>query len=288
MKVSVIIPLYEATPYIPKLFEKIKHQKGDFDIELLCSVTTSKDFTLSVAKQHCDCVEHVNKNEFNHGLTRHKMAEMAKGEYLLFLTQDALPVNDTWLRELLTPLISGECHAVYARQIPYDDAPYIEKLIRSFNYPDKKRICSKESEILYGRKNSFYSDTCSAISRELFFKLGGYNYAVPLSEESLLAAKLLEKGDKIGYIPTAQVFHSHAFSLKKNYQKYYNIGQFEASYPQLFSKNASTGEGKKLLVYLIKQCLLHFKIFSLLQLFIDMPTRYFGYRNGYNSIKPKE
>ncbi|MCX5774182.1 MAG: glycosyltransferase [Fusobacteria bacterium] len=265
MKISLIIPLFEASYYLENLVTAVRGQKGSFEIEFIFPVTTSLDSTLSLAKTYGDIVFEVSINEFNHGITRHIAAEKSTGDILVFMTQDALPVNDSWLFELTAPLIDNECDAVFARQVPYKKAKYIEKLIREFNYPESKRICSKKTESIYGRKNAFFSDTCSAINRTLFFIMGGYDFLVPLSEDSLLAAKLIRVGYKIGYIPRAQVYHSHNFTLKQNYQKYYQIGQFEAIYSEFFSSNFAKSEGCKLLLFLLKNTFFKGRILSFLK-----------------------
>ena len=48
-------------------------------------------------------VVHISKKEFDHGGTRRMAASMLDGDYLLFMTQDALPADRDLIRSLLAP-----------------------------------------------------------------------------------------------------------------------------------------------------------------------------------------
>ncbi len=279
IKISVIIPIYEGEKYIGKLLEKIKNQKIDYNVEIIFPVTKSKDNSLELCKKFGDIVYEIDK--FNHGLTRHEAAEKANGNILVFMTQDAFPCNEEWLKELINPIVNSESHAVFSRQVPYLDATEMEKLMRNYNYPSISRVCSKETEKKYGRMNFFYSDVSSAVNKEIFFKVGGYNFEVPTAEDSLLAITLIKEGYKIKYNAESKVYHSHNFTLKQNYKRYKLIGQFEKMMNDKINKGSSEKEGIKLLKYLIINLLKKGKVIELFfKLPLDILIRYIGYKIG--------
>ena len=84
-KISIIIPTYNAQNYLKKLLDEIKIQSLS-DYELIIIDSSSKDKTVEVAKKYTDNVIVIPQNEFDHGGTRAKAAQLAKGEILVFLT----------------------------------------------------------------------------------------------------------------------------------------------------------------------------------------------------------
>lgn len=276
-KISIIVPIYNGEAYITELIEKLKEQKGDFSIELIALVSFSKDKSLEMAKKLFDKVLKIKK--FNHAKTRHEGALIAEGDILVFITQDILPYDNSWLKELVNPL-NENIVAAFSKQIAYQEHSEIEKIIREFNYPDKNRICNKQNEKVNGRKNIFYSDASSAILKTEFFKLGGYNFFTPTSEDVYLASKIIKNGKSFIYTAKSKIWHSHQLSLKETYKRYKDIGKFEKLFEKEIDFSKTESEGKKLLIYMIKELIKRRKIFELIYLPFDIGTRWIGYKVG--------
>lgn len=276
-KISIIVPVYNGEKYLEKLVKKIKEQKDIFEIELIALVTTSKDKSLELSKKLFDKVIEVKK--FNHGKTRHEGALSAIGDILVFITQDILPYDKYWLKNLTEPL-NDNIVASFSRQIAYEEHSETEKIIRDFNYPDTDRICNKESEKINGRKNIFFSDASSAILKEKYFELGGYNFEVPTNEDVYLADKIIKNGYSFIYASQSRIWHSHELSLKETYKRYKAIGQFEKMFADEIDFSKTQSEGNKLLKYLIKELIKRKKIKELIYLPFDMGARWLGYKFG--------
>lgn len=89
MKVSIIIPTYNEQEYLPNLLESIKRQDFD-DVEVIIADANSHDRTVEIAKEY-ECIV------VNGGLPavgRNKGAEVAHGEFLLFLDADSVLTDD--------------------------------------------------------------------------------------------------------------------------------------------------------------------------------------------------
>lgn len=276
-KISIIVPIYNGEKYLKKLVEKLKEQKGNFSIELIALVSYSKDKSLEVSKELFDKVLEVKK--FNHAKTRHEGVLIAEGDVLVFITQDILPYDNNWLKELVSPL-NKNIIASFSKQIAYEEHSEIEKIIRRFNYPDENRICNKENKKANGRKNIFYSDASSAILKEEFFKLGGYDFLVPTNEDVYLASKIIKKGKSFIYRAESKIWHSHYLSLKETYKRYKDIGKFEKLFEKEIDFLKTENEGKKLLIYLIKELIKKGKIKEFLYLPFDIGIRWIGYKIG--------
>ena len=249
-KISIIVPIYNGEKYLEKLVLRIKEQEIDKKLELVALVTNSKDNSLKKAKELFDIVLEIEK--FNHAKTRHEGALKASGDILVFITQDILPYDNQWLKNLVEPL-NNEIIASFSRQIAYEEHSDIEKIIREFNYPIQDRICNKYTKEKNGRKNIFYSDVSSAIIKERFFELGGYDFEVPTNEDVYLANKIVENGYSFLYASQSRIWHSHQLSLKDTYKRYKDIGKFEKLYKNKIDFSKTRSEGNKVLLYLIKE-----------------------------------
>ncbi|MGL5963405.1 MAG: glycosyltransferase, partial [Fusobacteriaceae bacterium] len=224
MKVSVICPVYNGESYLKELFSKVREQKKIESIEIIAPVSKSKDRSLAEAQKYADIAYEVV--EFNHGKTRHEAVLKAEGDYLVFITQDILPVDEYWMYNLIKRL-DEKTVASFSKQIAYKEHGEIEKLIRDFNYPDFERVCNLENKEKNGRKNLFYSDASSAVLKNQFLKLGGYDFIVPTNEDVILANNIIKNNKSFIYEPSSKVYHSHKLSLKDSYNRYKAIGQFE-------------------------------------------------------------
>ncbi|WP_391857866.1 glycosyltransferase family A protein, partial [Vibrio cidicii] len=61
----------------------------------------------------------IPNSEFGHGRTRNLAAQLATGEFVVYLTHDAIPASESWLTELLAPFaIDERIVAVMGKQIP--------------------------------------------------------------------------------------------------------------------------------------------------------------------------
>lgn len=276
-KISIIVPIYNGEKYLEKLVSKIKEQEINKKIELIALVTKSKDNSLKKAKELFDIVLEIEK--FNHAKTRHEGVLKSSGGILVFITQDILPYDNNWLKNLIEPL-NEKIIASFSRQIAYEEHSDIEKIIREFNYPNKDRLCNKEMKEKNGRKNSFYSDASSAIIKEKFFELGGYDFEVPTNEDVYLANKIVENGYSFLYASQSRIWHSHQLSLKDTYKRYKDIGKFEKLYENEIDFSKTQSEGNKILLYLIKELIRRKNIKELIYLPFDMGARWIGYKNG--------
>jgi rhamnosyltransferase len=140
------------------------------------------------------------------------------------MTQDAIPQNNYLIKNLISPLNNPEIVASYARHIPKEDASPTEAFARYFNYPDKAIIKGIENLDKLGIKTFFFSNSCSAIKRNIFFEVGMFPEDLKSNEDMIIAAKMILKGYKIAYVPDAIVVHSHNYNLTDLFKRYYNIG----------------------------------------------------------------
>lgn len=213
--VSIIILTKNAGKHFEELMSRIRNQRFSEKFEILVVDSGSTDLTLNIAKKNDARIFRIKSQEFHHGRTRNLAAKLAKGSYLVYITQDALPVNDCWLKNLINPLKNDEkVAAVYGRQVAYPNAKPMEKFFYNYFYPKESKTLTfentKNPDKFY-LENVFTSNVNSAVRKEVWEDVKFRNDIV-MAEDKDFALRVLKKGWKIIYEPTACVYHSHNYS----------------------------------------------------------------------------
>ncbi|KAI3349208.1 glycosyltransferase [Clostridium botulinum] len=280
MKISIICPLYNAENYIYNLNNNILTQELDFEqeLEILYVLTRSKDKSEDILKKLNCNYRVVEPKKFSHSLTREIMANKVSGDIIVFISQDVKMKNKLWLKNLVTPIISGECEASFSRQICENNS--IEKYTREKNYPEESRVVSKKDIEKYGLLTFFYSDASSAVNAKIYIELNAYDGKdMPTNEDMYFAHKLIHAGYRIKYCADSEVYHSHDFTFKQLYNRYYYTGVFfkENSYLMKYKGNES---GLTLAKYVLKRALEDRNIKVIFSLLPNFGVRYIAMKIG--------
>lgn len=225
MTVSIVIPTLNGSEYLPVLLNQIKGQKTSHNIELSIIDSGSNDNTIQIIKNFSNdfkiILTQIPKSQFNHGLTRNEAIKQSSGEYVVLLTQDAIPLNEYWLENLVSPLESDpQAAGVFGRHLPREDCNLIEKrdLIQFFNGFGNYNVCYQlNTENIHEEfeKNkhllAFFSSNNACIRRKVWEKIP-YKKVEILGEDQLWAKDILLAGYKKIYTPHAIVIHSHNYS----------------------------------------------------------------------------
>lgn len=279
MDISIICPIYNGERYIEELYNNIKNQKKVNISEIKFILTESKDKSEEILRDLEVSYEKILPKDFSHSLVREKAAFEAKGEIIVFITQDIKIYNEYWLYELVNEIQTKNCEAAFSRQIAYENHT-IEKYTREINYPKNSRIVSKNDIEELGLMTFFFSDASSAVLKSTFLELQGYdNKKLPTNEDMYFAYKLIMNGYRIKYVSDSIVIHSHEFSFKDTFKRYKDIGRFfkENSYLNKYSAN---DRGMHVLIYILKRLIEDKKIYLLPKVFINFIARFIGMKIG--------
>lgn len=228
--ISVFIPTFNGDKYIGSLIDSLLVQdlpKG-YDLEIVIIDSGSSDSTVDIIKKYGDKINltQIANTDYGHGKTRQQGVEIAKGEYILILSQDATPAHERWVKNMIEPFfISDKVGCVFGRQIPRPDAvPTIKREILSvfgqFGPPDSITL-SREHSLVDGASmnslNTFFSDVNSAIRKDL-------NSIVPFrdvayAEDQALAEDMQNAGFLKAYSVQGTVVHSNEYSVKEYYSR---------------------------------------------------------------------
>ncbi len=237
MDVTIVIPTKNAGDLLDKVLEAVFSQKTSLSYEVICVDSGSTDNTLDIIKKYPVELYQIPASEFGHGKTRNYGASKGSGEYIVFITQDALPASDTWLQNFIDAMrMDSEIVGGFGIHYPYPDCNIIDKrdLKAHFEgFGKENTIYQLEDKERYDREPgyrhllAFFSDNNSCVRRDIFEK---YPYDdVDFAEDQIWARKMIEMGYKKVYCPFAPVYHSHNYDLHSYLGRYYdeNKGLYE-------------------------------------------------------------
>lgn len=285
MDVSVIIPTLNAEHEIEDLLAALERQSLR-PMEILVVDSASDDDTVPLVKMHEGIrLLQIERCDFNHGATRDMALRATTGDFVCFLTQDALPASDAYLERLVTPMVGDPSIAlVSGRQLPKADARRFEQLVRSFNYPDSPSVRSKSDLNKCGIKTFFASDSCSAYRRTAYLDCGGFEY-VNTNEDMLMAARFVASGLKVAYEPGAEVYHSHNLTPSQQFARNRAVGMFLESHSDDLMHASEIGEGGRLVKAVSSQLLREGNLKEFIAFGVDCCARLLGNRAGRRAAR---
>jgi rhamnosyltransferase len=221
--VTVSILTFNGERYLDALLSAVEAQDFDGTVEVLVVDSGSTDRTLAIVAAHPSVRLHrIPQAEFGHGRTRNLVAELANGEFVAYLTHDAVPADTHWLRELVRPFRDDErIVAVVGKQVPRRNAPPLVKydIQRVFERlgPDYGITVVADWGQLPDdgarAAAAFYSDANSAARRSVLRSTVPYP-EVDYAEDQLFARQVLDAGLRKAYAPRAAVEHSNEVTLR--------------------------------------------------------------------------
>ena len=285
LELDVVCPLYKHLEQIKSLVDHLRLQKN---VEIKNMVFP---LTLSSEEEDRQIIDFLNENNilyftetietFSHSLTREKAIRECKSKLVILISQDVVLFNENALYNLASK-IDDEYIYGFGRQICTNKS--IEKYIRKKNYPEQGYTVSKDDIEKMQLMAFFTSDAFSCINRDKFIELDGYQgYNVMFAEDMLYSKFLLDAGYKKVYVSDAVVDHSHKYTLKQLYKRYFETGKFHAEI-KVFDQYKSTDSGMKLALYVLKEALKHFDIPVLFRWLPDMSARYLGMKKGRKAV----
>ena len=285
MKIDVIIPVYKPGKEFMELLRRLEFQTQAIHKIVIMNTWTGNFPEEEVRACQNTEVHHLKQEEFDHGGTRNAGAACSKADYLLFMTQDALPADAYLVERLVKAFENPQVKAAYARQLPRRDCRELERYSRSFNYPEQSRIQTKEDLNTLGIKAFFCSDVCAIYERETFLELGGFVNRTIFNEDMIYAGGLIKRGCGIAYVAEARVIHSHNYSGIKQFKRNFDLAVSQADHPEIFTGIASEQEGIRLVRNTAVHCLRIKKPWLIFDLVFFSGCKYIGYKLGRNYKK---
>ena len=280
MKIQIIIPIYRPDDKFLALLRMLKKQSLKNLPVLLIDSGKGVSYTDEIRGMNID-VRTIDSRDFNHGGTRQWGMELSpEADVYVFLTQDAVPVNEDSVKNLIAVFDNARIGCAYGRQLPHKGAGVFGSVARAFNYPSESHIYGFEDRDIYGIKTAFVSNSFAAYRKKAMQQVQGFPTNTILSEDMCVAAKMLMQGWKVAYIADAAVYHSHDYTIWQEFKRYFDIGVFHAREPWIqktFGK--AEGEGRRFVMaelsYILKRC-----PYYIFEMVLRDGMKFLGYRLG--------
>lgn len=219
-RATVVILTFNGEEFLQGLLDSATTQVTDFDYDVLVIDSGSTDATLEIVRGFEDVRLHEIPNaEFGHGRTRNLAVTMTDAEFVVFLTQDAIPAHDGWLAEMIRPFdaIGPKLACVFGKQVPRPDCcPTVKRDLLTFFGSFGADHCVSvqyanprfEGEALRDAVG-FFSDVNSAVRRSVLVATpyADVNYA----EDQMFGRAVVAAGMLKAYSPLGSVHHSHSY-----------------------------------------------------------------------------
>lgn len=232
VKASVIIPVRDGLPLLRDCLRACLGQIAPWPFEIVPVDSGSRDGTLPLLETVAAADDRVKLHrispaEFGHGRTRNYGASLARGEFLCFLTQDAVPIDPHWLATLVGAFAAHPTAAgAFGRHRAHHGHPAtlarrLDTFFDGFGGPVTAfRIDSPEryrQSPGYRTSLRFFSDNNSCLRRAVWEKLPFDD--VSFGEDQLWAEKILRHGYTKLYVDGAVVRHSHDFGPRAAFRR---------------------------------------------------------------------
>jgi rhamnosyltransferase len=217
------MPTRNAGPRFKDALDAIRRQRTEHSFELVIVDSGSQDETVRLANEAGAIVHSIEPAEFGHGRTRNMLASLARGQWLVFLTQDAVPAGELWLSRLIAGLQEPQVAACFGRQLPRADASLLQVHHLAWWYPDRPARWSMEKSVDARINRLFYSHVNSACKREVWEAIR-FDERLVMSEDQEWSRRVLLAGWEIAYEPSAVVIHSHDHGLRQAFRRHFDSG----------------------------------------------------------------
>ena len=217
MKPWVVMRSRNDMPLIAETLAMLRRQSAAH--ELLVFDNASTDGTLEEVARSGARVVGVPAGQYVPGKVLNQGMEMTRGEFVAFLNSDCTPADEHWLARLLDGFDSDRVAAVFGRQRPR---------------PDCQPLLARDTESAFGdgakqqRWRHCFSMASSAIRRSVWLRRP-FNERLRYSEDIEWTWRARQEGHEIRYAPESVAFHSHNYTLRQLWRRYYGEGQAEAA-----------------------------------------------------------
>jgi rhamnosyltransferase len=223
--VSVVIPTRNGGTRLGEVLEALRLQECPFQVEIVAVDSGSCDETLEQLARSRVRVQRVPPGDFDHGETRNLGIRLSRGDPVVLLSQDAVPADRSFLRELVRPFADPRVAGAYGRQIPRADCDVATR--RRLARGPAGRTAPALARLDGGRLSDLppaeqlalctLDNVCSALRRAVWEAI-----AFPrtdFGEDVAWGRAVISAGWALAYTPAAAVVHSHRRSLGDEYRR---------------------------------------------------------------------
>ncbi len=226
-KVSILIPTLDGEGDLRRLLPALAEQQFDGGLECIAIDSSSGDGTVPMLEAAGFSVTVIPRADFGHGRTRNALAARARGEFLIFLSQDALPLGEDFVARMVAPFGDPTVAGVTARVLPnegddaltartVEDSPEASARseTRRWSSPSEYQGMTGPERVSLLRFNNVASCIRASVLAEVPFP------EVPFGEDFAWAARAMASGHAIHHAGDVSVRHAHRYGPRAAFKRY--------------------------------------------------------------------
>jgi rhamnosyltransferase len=227
---SILLPTLDGAADLRVLLPRLAEQcveGGAGAVEIVAIDSSSSDESVELLRAAGARVESIARRDFRHGATRNRCAELARGELLVFLSQDVLPADEHFLSALGEAFADPRVAGAYGRVLPQPgcdpltartvlDLPEasVEPVVRDLDALGGVWRLSAAERADWLRFNNVASCIRADVFRAIPFP------PVSFGEDFAWASRALSAGWRIAFAPRAVAWHAHRYTPAAAYERY--------------------------------------------------------------------
>ncbi len=220
--VSIVIRVRNEEKTLPHTLGAVFEQKFAGTFEVIIVDNESTDRSLQIAQSFPTRLVHIARNEFTYGRALNMGCEASRGEFIVFLSADAVPMGRYWLQTLIDycdqPGIAA-CSGVEGWQLPNLTSGFRPTLL------DAETCEALEHQ---GKELPEWHAVSSALRREVWLK-HEFNQELPMGEDKEWSYRVARSGWKLATgVPAVAAHEAHrSAGLRRGLRRLY-WGRFGA------------------------------------------------------------
>lgn len=287
--VDVVIPAFKPGEEFGDLMKRLMKQTVQPDHIFVLQTVQDENETMIQSMDERIKVIPVLQSEFDHGGTRALGMEKSDAEFVLMMTQDAIPVDDKLIENLLKAMDDPQVGIAYGRQLARKQSGRLERMTRMYNYPEESRVKSEDDRAELGIKTYFCSDVCALYRKAYYEQVGGFVSPTLFNEDMIIAYEMMQEGFLVAYQAEAKVIHSHDYTCMQQFHRNFDLGVSQRQYAEIFAEISSEKEGAGYAGRVVKRLLAGGHICEAFYFCLQCGFRLIGYRLGLHYEKlPKK
>ncbi len=218
--VSIAFMLKYWGPTLDEFFKRLKSQKIDYPFEIVVAYYGKDDELYKKLLTLATKVTRIKPEEYNCGSTRDLACRESSGKYIVTLSVDSLPLNDSWLKNMVEPLINNEADVVQGKvQCPekgdpnYRDFFYWERDFGFYFTSEGEKFYKKHGD--FGTYGYFGLAAPNLSFKKSVWEKTGFS-GVRYNGDTVFQKRISENHFKAIYKEDAVVLHAHSYKTIKS------------------------------------------------------------------------